>query len=145
MKALIDYIMEGRKQKLANIKSFRREIHDKYGHNTPEYFKAMTDFLVGEILWKFPEIKYRGTETADRKMGYSGIPAKDYTIEYTYKNHVLGFLFSSFFADPFCYFKIDGKGVTREVSGKYGDCDFLVFMNDTNMIAKYKELISALL
>lgn len=145
MKALIDYIMEGRKQKLANTKSFNREIEDKYGHNTPEYFKAMTDFLVVEILWKFPEIKYRGTETADRKMGYSGIPAKDYTIEYTYKNHVLGFKFSSFFANPFCYFKIDGKDITHDIKGSFGDLDILLFMHETDMIAKYKELIGALL
>ena len=145
MKPLIDYIVEGRKQKLANTKLFKREIEDKYGHNTPEYFKAMTDFLIVEILWKFPGIKYRGTETEDRKMGYSGIPAKDYTIEYTYKNHVLGFKFNSFFINPFCFFKIDGKDVTYEVRGSFGDCEFLMFMNDTNMIAKYKELIGALL
>ena len=47
MKPLIDYIInEGRKQKVVNWKQFNREIEQKYGMATMEYYKGLSDYLV---------------------------------------------------------------------------------------------------
>lgn len=144
MKALIDYIMEGHKQKLENPESFLDEIMRKYGKNTPEYYKAMTDFFIKEILWKFPEIKYLDTKTEDRK---DREQIKDYTIEYSYKNHVLGFQFSTYWRNyPTCRFFIDGNDVTFDIGDDHysGLIDLHHFMSKKSMIDRYKKLINAL-
>ena len=54
MKPLIDYIVnEGRKQKVANWKQFNREIEQKYGMATMEYYKGLSDYLMIDLMWKF--------------------------------------------------------------------------------------------
>jgi hypothetical protein len=159
MKALVEYIMEntetssaittkvrkGHKQRVTDAGKFKKEAIDKCGFKTPEYYKFMTDFLVEELLWKYPEISYRDTETIDYKMGYNkNSPAKIHAIEYTYKNHVLGFKFNDFFSEPFCDFYIDGKNINDDITGSFGDVVFISFLCNKNLIGKYKSIIDKL-
>lgn len=144
MKALTEYLMEGRKRKLTNPKAFMSNIRLKYNSEQPEYYKVMTDFFVDEILWKYPEISFSNIHTTEKKMGYNGMPAKIYDFEYVYKDHVLSFKFNNFFANPFCYFKIDDKDVAKNIFGNYGDFDFLAFLNHREYIDNYISMLDAL-
>lgn len=148
MKPLIDYIIEGRKQKVSNWKQFSSEAY-KFGHNSPEYFKYMTDYLVNEILWKY-EIKFKEIETNERKMGYSGIPAKVYVIKYDYKGHTLSFRFNSFFSTAFVFAMIDDRNITetmKKAAKNYGyssDIPIEHILCNREVTAKYKELLDEL-
>lgn len=144
MKTLTEYLMEGRKQKLTDPKSFMRNLRSKYNSGQPEYYRAMVDFLMNEILWKYPEINFSNLSTNEKKMGYSETPAKIYNFEYVYRGHVLCFKFNNFFANPFCYFKIDDKDVTYQVSGNMGDFDFITFLSDRKFINNYMGMLDDL-
>lgn len=156
MKALFEYIfeeiqsqsefviVEGRKQKVANWKKFSLENQSKNGRNTVEYFKYFADFLMFELMWKFP-IKYKDTTTEDVKMGYSGIPAKAYTYVYELNNHEISIRFNAFFDSPFAYIKIDGQDVTNKLNdGSYGDMLIGALMCDKNKIALFASILEGL-
>ena len=145
MKPLIDYIItEGRKQKVTNWKQFNQEIKQRYGYNTLEYFKGLSDYLMIDLMWKLP-IKFREVRTEDIKMGYSRIDAKRYSILYELNNHVIEFIFNSFFANPFAYIKIDDKDVTSKFNNdRSGDLAISVIMCDKEKLASFRDMLDKL-
>lgn len=141
MKSLFEYlIVEGHKQKVTNWKKFAAEGRQKYGHNTPEYFKYLTDFLIEEILWKYP-IEFQEIKSEDVKMGYSGIPAQKHSICYKYNNHTIKFIFNSFFNEPFLYIKIDDVDKTYDVCGEWHDMPISWLLTDKNRISEFMSII----
>jgi len=145
MKSLIDYIItEGRKQKVTNWKQFNQEIKQRYGYNTLEYFKGLSDYLMIDLMRKLP-IKFREVRTEDIKMGYSRIDAKRYSILYELNNHVIEFIFNSFFANPFAYIKIDDKDVTGKFNNdRSGDLAISVIMCDKEKLALFADMLDKL-
>lgn len=144
MKSLIDYINEGRKQKVTNWNQFNQEIKQRYGYNTLEYFKGLSDYLMIDLMWKFT-IKYRGVQTEDIKMGYSRIDAKRYSFIYELNDHGIEFIFNSFFANPFVYIKIDGKDVTGKFNNnRSGDLVISTIMCDKEKLALFASMLDEL-
>ena len=144
MKPLIDYIInEGRKQKVSNWRQFIREIQQKYGHDDMEYFKGISDYLMFDLMWKFP-IKFLEVKTKDIKMGYSGLDAKEYSILYGLNNHVIKFVFNDFFSNPFVFIKIDDEDVTRKIKGDFGDMPINLIMCNKDKLAILKDMLDKL-
>lgn len=144
MKPLIDYIInEGRKQKVSNWRQFIGEIQQKYGHNDMEYFKGISDYLMFDLMWKFP-IKFLEVKTKDIKMGYSGLDAKEYSILYGLNNHVIKFVFNDFFENPFVFIKIDDEDVTRKIKGDFGDIPINLIMCNKEKLAILKDMLDKL-
>ena len=144
MKPLIDYIInEGRKQKVANWKQFNREIEQKYGMAAMEYYKGLSDYLMFDLMWKFP-IKFLEVKTKDIKMGYSGLDAKEYSILYGLNNHVIKFVFNDFFSNPFVFIKIDDEDVTRKIKGDFGDIPINLIMCNKDKLAILKDMLDKL-
>ena len=144
MKPLIDYIInEGRKQKVANWRQFIGEIQQKYGHDDMEYFKGISDYLMFDLMWKFP-IKFLEVKTKDIKMGYSGLDAKEYSILYGLNNHVIKFVFNDFFENLFVFIKIDDEDVTRKIKGDFGDIPINLIMCNKEKLAILKDMLDKL-
>ena len=144
MKPLIYYIInEGRKQKVSNWKQFNREIEQKYGMATMEYYKGLSDYLMFDLMWKFP-IKFLEVKTKDIKMGYSGLDAKEHSILYGLNNHVIKFVFNDFFANPFVFIKIDDEDVTRKLKGDFGDMPINLIMCNKEKLAIFKDILDKL-
>ena len=144
MKPLIDYIInEGRKQKVANWRQFIGEIQQKYGHDDMEYFKGISDYLMFDLMWKFP-IKFLEVKTKDIKMGYSGLDAKEYSILYGLNNHVIKFVFNDFFENLFVFIKIDDEDVTRKIKGDFGDIQINLIMCNKEKLAILKDMLDKL-
>lgn len=137
-------IVEGRKHKVANWKQFNLENMGKNGINTVEYFKHMTDFLMFDLMWKFP-IKYKDTKTEDIKMGYSSIPAKAHTYIYELNKHEISIRFNDFFANPFAYIKIDGEDITHKLNNdRFGDMLISTLMCDKEKVALFTSILDGL-
>ena len=144
MKPLIDYIVnEGRKQKVSNWRQFIGEIQQKYGHDDMEYFKGISDYLMFDLMWKFP-IKFLEVKTKDIKMGYSGLDAKEYSILYGLNNHVIKFVFNDFFENLFVFIKIDDEDVTRKIKGDFGDIPINLIMCNKDKLAILKDMLDKL-
>ena len=144
MKPLIDYIVnEGRKQKVSNWRQFIGEIQQKYGHDDMEYFKGISDYLMFDLMWKFP-IKFLEVKTKDIKMGYSGLDAKEYSILYGLNNHVIKFVFNDFFENLFVFIKIDDEDVTRKIKGDFGDIPINLIMCNKEKLAILKDMLDKL-
>ena len=144
MKPLIDYIInEGRKQKVSNWRQFIGEIQQKYGHDDMEYFKGISDYLMFDLMWKFP-IKFLEVKTKDIKMGYSGLDAKEYSILYGLNNHVIKFVFNDFFENLFVFIKIDDEDVTRKIKGDFGDIPINLIMCNKDKLAILKDMLDKL-
>lgn len=144
MKPLIDYIInEGRKQKVSNWRQFIGEIQQKYGHDDMEYFKGISDYLMFDLMWKFP-IKFLEVKTKDIKMGYSGLDAKEYSILYGLNNHVIKFVFNDFFENLFVFIKIDDEDVTRKIKGDFGDIPINLIMCNKEKLAILKDMLDKL-
>lgn len=144
MKPLIDYIInEGRKQKVVNWKQFNREIEHKYGMATMEYYKGLSDYLMFDLMWKFP-IKFLEVKTKNIKMGYSGLDAKEHSILYGLNNHVIKFVFNDFFENLFVFIKIDDEDVTRKIKGDFGDIPINLIMCNKEKLAIFKDILDKL-
>lgn len=144
MKPLIDYIInEGRKQKVSNWRQFIGEIQQKYGHDDMKYFKGISDYLMFDLMWKFP-IKFLEVKTKDIKMGYSGLDAKEYYILYELNNHVIKFVFNDFFENLFVFIKIDDEDVTRKIKGDFGDIPINLIMCNKEKLAIFKDILDKL-
>ena len=144
MKPLIDYIInEGRKQKVSNWRQFIGEIQQKYGHDDMEYFKGISDYLMFDLMWKFP-IKFLEVKTKDIKMGSSGLDAKEYYILYGLNNHVIKFVFNDFFENLFVFIKIDDEDVTRKIKGDFGDIPINLIMCNKEKLAILKDMLDKL-
>ena len=144
MKPLIDYkINEGRKQKVYNWRQYIGEIQQKYGHDDMEYFKGISDYLMFDLMWKFP-IKFLEVKTKDIKMGYSGLDAKEYSILYGLNNHVIKFVFNDFFENLFVFIKIDDEDVTRKIKGDFGDIPINLIMCNKEKLAILKDMLDKL-
>ena len=144
MKPLIDYIInEGRKQKVSNWRQFIGEIQQKYGHDDMEYYKGLSDYLMIDLMWKFP-IKFLEVKTKNIKMGYSGLDAKEYSILYGLNNHVIKFVFNDFFSNPFVFIKIDDEDVTRKIKGDFGDIPINLIMCNKEKLAIFKDILDKL-
>lgn len=144
MKPLIYYIInEGRKQKVSNWRQFIGEIQQKYGHDDMEYFKGISDYLMFDLMWKFP-IKFLEVKTKNIKMGYSGLDAKEHSILYGLNNHVIKFVFNDFFTNPFVFIKIDDEDVTRKIKGDFGDIPINLIMCNKEKLTILKDILDKL-
>ena len=144
MQNLTEFIKEGRKQKIANYKALEKEALKVGERYSTEYLKYILDTFMSEVLWKYPEIKFKEDRVEDIEMGYSHIPAKLHFLTYDYKGNELIFRINSFFADIFTDLFVNKKNVTHDITDSYGDIVLGRFMSDRGYISRYKALLDGL-